>query len=104
MNADKLSASDEYSILITDTSVICEDNSLDGCDELVDTFCSLTGLTESGTDMISTRMVSRSGKEVKSVRISIPAYGIGYAPIETRVYTDTSGSTRSEEFDTIENR
>ena len=104
MNADKLSANDEYSILITDSSVACTDDSLDGSAELVKTFCDLTGLTESGTNMIRSKMVSREGHEVKSVKIDIPAYGLAYAPIVTHVYTDESGTTASEVFDTIENK
>lgn len=104
MNADKLSAVDEYTIFITNSDVVCEDPSLEGTSDLIDTFCKLTGLSEDGTDMISSRMVSRSGHDVKSVRITIPAYGVDYAPIETHVYIDDVGTTISEEFDTIENR
>ncbi len=104
MNADKLSANDEYSILITDSSVVCEDDSLDGSDELVSTFCDLTGLSESGTNMIQSQMVSKSGKDIKSVRIEIPAYGVSYAPIVTRIYTNVDGTGASDAFDVIENR
>lgn len=104
MNADKLSANDEYSILITDSSVTCEDASLDGSDELISTFCDLTGLSESGTNMIGSQMVSKSGKDIKAARVEIPAYGSGYSPVITRVYTDESGTTVSDIFDIIENR
>ena len=101
MIADKVCPSDTYVIRITDDDVTCEDPGLEGADALVETFCDLSGLPASGSDLISSKMTSREGNEVKVVRIIIPATG---ASITTRIYTDDSASTESEGFDAIENR
>lgn len=104
MNADKVISTEDYSILITNSSVTCEDASLDGSDELIDTFCDLTGLTKNGTDLIKAKMVSRSGNEIEAVRIFIPAQNGTNTPIYTRIYTNATGTTESADFGVIENK
>jgi prepilin-type N-terminal cleavage/methylation domain-containing protein len=102
MNADKVDSSSDLTFTITDSGVVVANGSIVAANKtsIEDTFKELTGIGSS--NVISGVMVSREGKKVTTVVITVPAGGAGASNITTNPQ-DSTGVTVAA-FGVIENK
>jgi prepilin-type N-terminal cleavage/methylation domain-containing protein len=102
MNADKVDSSKPLHIKIVSNAITMENagGSTYAVDsDIVPTFKELTGLDNSGN---FGGLVSREGKTVQMVLITVPVDGA--TNITTAIYKDTTGSALVDAFGVIENK